>query len=372
MAQETPLAGVHRELGAKLVDFAGWSMPVRYGSETAEHVAVRTAAGLFDLSHMGEVEVSGPEAARALDRALVGRASAIGVGRARYSLVVGEDGGTIDDLVVYRLAEDRFLVVANAANSGAVAAELAVRAEGFDADVHDASGEWALVAVQGPRSVDVLSGVVEVTGSGGADPASLRYYAIAPAVLAGHDVLLARTGYTGEDGFEVYCRPDAAEGVWRALLAVGRPHGLVPAGLSCRDTLRLEAGMPLYGHELTRQTTPFEAGLGRVVAFDKPDGFVGDAALARRRDEGPAVVLVGLVAAGKRSPRAGQAVVDPSSGEEVGAVTSGSPSPTLGRPIAMAYVPGDLADAGTRLEVDVRGSREPVEVVALPFYARER
>lgn len=366
MAQETPLADVHRELGAKLVDFAGWSMPVRYGSETAEHHAVRTAAGLFDLSHMGEVEVSGPEAGRALDRALVSRPSAIGVGRARYSVICAEDGGVIDDLVVYRLADDRFLVVANAANSDAVVAELTARTEGFDAEVRDASRLWALVAVQGPRSAEVLAATSD------ADVAALKHYAVVEAHVAGHDVLLARTGYTGEDGFEVYCRPDAAEGVWRALAEAGEPHGLVPAGLSCRDTLRLEAGMPLYGHELTRETTPFEAGLGRVVVFGKPDGFVGEAALERRRDEGPAAVLVGLVAEGKRSPRAGQAVVDPSSGKAVGTVTSGSPSPTLGSPVAMAYVPGGLAEPGTRLEVDVRGSRVPAQVVALPFYVRER
>ncbi|TXR56102.1 glycine cleavage system aminomethyltransferase GcvT [Quadrisphaera setariae] len=364
MARETPLAAVHRALGAKLVDFAGWAMPVRYGSETAEHLAVRTAAGLFDLSHMGEVVVSGPEAARALDRALVGRASAIGVGRARYSMLCAEDGGVLDDLVVYRLDQDRFFVVANAANADAVAAELTSRAAGFDAEVHDASAEWALVAVQGPRSAEVLAATSD------ADVAALRYYAVVEARLAGHEVLLARTGYTGEDGFEVYCGPDAAEDVWAALAAAGGPLGLVPAGLSCRDTLRLEAGMPLYGHELTRETTPFEAGLGRVVVFGKPDGFVGEQALARRRDEGPAAVLVGLVAEGKRSPRAGQAVVDPTSGEAVGTVTSGSPSPSLGSPIAMAHVPVALAEPGTRLEVDVRGSRVPAQVVALPFYTR--
>ncbi|PWJ47861.1 aminomethyltransferase [Quadrisphaera granulorum] len=364
MGQETPLVGVHRELGAKLVDFAGWSMPVRYGSETAEHVAVRTAAGLFDLSHMGEVEVRGPEAGRALDRALVGRASAIGVGRARYSMLCAPDGGIIDDLVVYRLADDSYLVVANAANSDEVAAELAARAEGFDAVVHDASHQWALVAVQGPRSAEVVAQISD------ADVPSLKYYAADPARVAGHDVLLARTGYTGEDGFEVFCRPDAAVDVWRAAAAAGGPLGLVPAGLSCRDTLRLEAGMPLYGHELTRETSPFEASLGRVVVFGKPDGFVGEDALAQRRDAGPARLLVGLLAEGKRSPRATQAVVDPSSGETVGEVTSGSPSPTLGRPIAMAYVPATLSEPGTRLEVDVRGSRVPAEVVALPFYTR--
>ncbi|MBC3760642.1 glycine cleavage system aminomethyltransferase GcvT [Quadrisphaera oryzae] len=366
MSKQTPLAELHRELGAKLVDFAGWAMPVRYGSETAEHHAVRTAAGLFDLSHMGEVEVRGPEAARALDRALVGRPSAIRVGGARYSMICAQDGGTIDDLVVYRLAEDSYLVVANASNSDEVAAELTARAQGFDAAVHDASTEWALVAVQGPRAAEVVAAVSD------ADVASLKYYSIARARAAGHEVLLARTGYTGEDGFEVYCRPDAAEDVWRAATAAGEPVGLVPAGLSCRDTLRLEAGMPLYGHELTRSTTPFEAGLGRVVVFGKPDGFVGEEALRRRRDDGPAEVLVGLTTSGKRSPRAGQQVLDPETGTAVGTVTSGSPSPTLGHPVAMAYVPGGLSDPGTALEIDVRGTREPAVVVQLPFYTRSQ
>ena len=361
----TPLHEIHQALGASFTDFAGWSMPVRYGSETAEHHAVRTTAGLFDLSHMGEIEVTGAEAGRALDRALVGRPSKIGIGRARYSMVCAEDGGIIDDLVVYRLEQERYLVVANASNVHVVAPALVERAEEYDAVVRDASQDWALIAVQGPASAAIVGALTDL------DVPSLKYYAIDAGTVAGVDVLLARTGYTGEDGFEIYCAPSSAAAVWEAITEAGTSHGLQPAGLACRDTLRLEAGMPLYGHELNRETTPFEAGLGRVVSFDKPDGFVGDAALAVRREEGPRSVLVGLVAAGRRSPRAGYAIVDPDTGDEIGTVTSGFPSPTLGRPIAMAYVRPDLAAAGTKVQVVVRGSREDAEIVDLPFYCKK-
>ncbi|WP_408895771.1 glycine cleavage system aminomethyltransferase GcvT [Nocardioides sp. R1-1] len=364
--RRTPLHDVHAALGASFTDFAGWQMPVRYGSETAEHRAVRTAAGLFDLTHMGEIELTGPGAGAALDRALVGRPSAIGVGRARYSMICAEDGGIIDDLVVYRLADEHFLVVANASNVAVVAPEIAARAEGHDATVHDSSADWALLAVQGPASAEILAGLTEL------DVPSLRYYAIEAGSVAGADALVARTGYTGEDGFEVYCRPADAAAVWDALQRAGEPHGLVPAGLACRDTLRLEAGMPLYGNELTRDTTPYEANLGRVVALDKPEGFVGQAALAARKEQGPRRVLVGLVASGRRSPRAGYPVLDPATGAEVGEVTSGAPSPTLERPIAMAYVPPALATPGTRLQVSLRGAREDADVVELPFYTRAR
>lgn len=361
--RHTPLHDVHRGLGAVLTEFAGWTMPLRYGSETAEHHAVRRSAGLFDLTHMGEIEVTGPDAAAALDHALTGPLSAVAVGRARYTMLCAPDGGVLDDLVVYRLQAERYLVVANAANVAVVFAALVERAAAFDAAVRDVSGDWALIAVQGPRSADVLRGVTA------SDVDALRYYAIDPAVLAGLPVLLARTGYTGEDGFEVYCAPADAAAVWAALSAAGEAHGLVPAGLACRDTLRLEAGMPLYGQELTAGRTPFEAGLGRVVAVDKP-AFVGRDALLGRRATGPAELLVGLLPAGRRAPRHGYDVLDPDTGARIGTVTSGAPSPTLGRPIAMAYVPADRAAVGTVLAVDIRGSRDTVTVVELPFYRR--
>jgi aminomethyltransferase len=364
MSIRTPLHEIHQALGASFTDFAGWEMPIRYGSETVEHNAVRTTAGLFDLCHMGQIELVGPEAGRALDYALVGRASAIGIGRARYSMICAEDGGIIDDLVVYRLEEDRYLIVANASNVDVVAPAIAERAHGYDVVVHDASHEWALLAVQGPASPAIVAALTDL------DVPSLKYYAIDAGTLAGIDVLLARTGYTGEDGFEVYCAPEHAVAVWAVIVGAGAAHGLVPAGLACRDTLRLEAGMPLYGHELTRDTTPFEAGLGRVVALDKPEGFVGDVALAARKDQGPRSTLVGLVTTGRRSPRAGYPILDPSTGEQVGVVTSGSPSPTLGHPVAMAHVAPHLGAVGTKLQVAVRGTPEDAEVVALPFYTR--
>jgi len=364
MSKHTPLYAVHARLGAHFTDFAGWAMPVRYGSETSEHHAVRTTAGLFDLCHMGELELVGPGAAAALDYALVGKPSAIGVGRARYSMICDPNGGIIDDLVVYRLAAEHFLVVANASNVGAVHAALAWRVVGFETELLNASDDWALIAVQGPASAAIVAELTEL------DVPALKYYAIDAGTLDGTDVLLARTGYTGEDGFEVYCRPADAVAVWAALTDAGESHGLVPAGLACRDTLRLEAGMPLYGQELSREVTPYEAGLGRVVNFTKEGGFVGDAALAARRDEGATRTLVGLRSTGRRSPRLGYPVLDPGTGDVVGQVTSGAPSPTLGHPIAIAYVPNRFEEPGTRLAVDIRGAHEGVEVVALPFYRR--
>ncbi|WP_156758177.1 glycine cleavage system aminomethyltransferase GcvT [Actinokineospora pegani] len=363
MSTPSPLHAVHEALGASFTDFAGWTMPLRYGSQLAEHEAVRTAAGLFDLSHMGEIVLTGPDAAATLDYALVGKLSAVKPGRARYTMVCGGDGGVLDDLVVYRLADDEYMVVANAANAAAVADALAERAAGFDVEVADRSAATALIAVQGPRSAAILAQVTD------ADLGALKYYASAPAVAAGVDVLLARTGYTGEDGFELYVAGERAPEVWRALTDAGAAHGLVPCGLACRDTLRLEAGMPLYGNELDATRTPFDAALGRVVKFDKGD-FVGRAALERRRDaDVPEKVLVGLVAEGRRSPRHGYPVLA-ADGTEVGTVTSGSLSPTLGHPIALAYVPTAVSAPGTALSVDIRGTAVPVEVVALPFYQR--
>lgn len=297
MSKRTPLHDVHAELGASFTDFAGWSMPLRYTSELAEHHAVRKTAGIFDLTHMGEIELSGPEAGRALDHALVGQPSKIAVGRARYSMLVHDTGGVLDDLVVYRLAEEEYLVVANASNALVVLSCLRDRIDGYHATIRDASSDWALIAVQGPNSPAIVGELADV------NVPSLKYYAIDRARLADRDVLLARIGYTGEDGFEIYCHPQDAVAIWQAVSTAGAAHDLVPCGLACRDTLRLEAGMPLYGQELTVRTTPFDAGLGH--------------------------------------------------------------------PVAMAYVPTDRSEPGTTFLVDIRGSREPAEVVALPFYRRQ-
>jgi glycine cleavage system T protein (aminomethyltransferase) len=363
----TPLTATHQRLGAMLTDFAGWLMPLRYRSETAEHTAVRTAAGLFDLSHMGELIVTGSGAADALDYALTGTASAIAPGRARYTMICAPDGGVIDDLIVYRLAEQEYMVVANAANAATVAAELAERAAGHNAAVADRTDDCALIAVQGPRAAAILGTLTD------ADLGQLRYYASCRAEVTGRPVLLARTGYTGEDGFEIFCLPADAERIWQALTDAGTPEGLIPAGLAARDTLRLEAGMPLYGNELTRDVTPYEAGLGRVVKLDKPADFVGRAALAERAAAGPARVLTGLLGQSRRVPRHGYPVL--CDGEPCGTVTSGAPSPTLGKPIAMAYLTAKAAeraaaDQAARFAVEIRGSAEPATAVPLPFYRR--
>ncbi|HEY2687072.1 MAG TPA: glycine cleavage system aminomethyltransferase GcvT [Streptosporangiaceae bacterium] len=368
--RRTPLTGVHESLGATLTGFAGWLMPLRYGSETAEHTAVRTAAGLFDLSHMGEIMVTGPDAAAALDYALTGQPSALAPGRARYTMICAPDGGILDDLIVYRLADGEFLVVANAANTDVVLRTLADRASG-DVKVTDRTADYALIALQGPNAARILAPVTD------ADLSAVKYYASYPAAVAGHQILLARTGYTGEDGFELFTRPQDAEAVWAALTAAGAAGGLVPAGLAARDTLRLEAGMPLYGNELGPGLTPFDAGLGRVVRLDKPGDFVGRSALAKRAESEPVRELIGLAVQSRRVPRHGYSVLW--DGAVSGQVTSGAPSPTLGQPIAMAYVDADVArqarQAGAdgapgRLAVDVRGSAEPAALVPLPFYHR--
>ncbi|GAA3800965.1 glycine cleavage system aminomethyltransferase GcvT [Cellulomonas soli] len=374
----SPLHDEHVALGAALTSFAGWQMPLRYSSDIAEHQAVRAAAGLFDLSHMGELWITGPEAAAGLDAALVGNLSAVTLGRARYTMICAEDGGVIDDLVVYRRGPERFLIVANASNVHVVREALLERLAGFDATLTDESLTTALVAVQGPRAEEILTGLTAA-----ADVETVRsmpYYAAAEATVDGHAALVARTGYTGEDGFELFVPAAEAPALWRALLAAGEPLGLVPAGLSARDSLRLEAGMPLYGNELDRTTTPHDAGLGRVVKLDKvaadgsPLPFVGRAALEARAHASGARTLVGLVGLGRRAARHGYDLVASTEPDAptVGTVTSGAPSPTLGHPIAMAYVTPELSAEGTELAVDVRGRREPVRVVALPFYRRPR
>jgi aminomethyltransferase len=371
LPRRTPLTSVHERLGATLTGFAGWLMPLRYGSETAEHNAVRTAAGLFDLSHMGEIMVTGPGAAAALDYALVGQPSVLAPGRARYTMIAAPDGGILDDLIVYRLADGEFLVVANAANTDVVVKALTERA-GAGAQVTDRTDEYALIALQGPNAVSILTPLTD------ADLAAVKYYASYPATVAGREVLLARTGYTGEDGFELFTAPENAEAIWAALTEAGAGHGLHPAGLAARDTLRLEAGMPLYGNELGRDLTPYDAGLGRVVKLDKPGDFVGRAALAERAVASPQRELVGLVSRSRRVPRHGYDVLWDQAAR--GTVTSGAPSPTLGRPIAMAYVePGVALEAReaargggqpSRLAVDIRGNAEEADIVPLPFYRR--
>ncbi len=362
--RDTPLRAVHERLGATLTDFAGWRMPLRYASETAEHRAVRGDAGLFDLCHMGQLTVTGGGAGAALDYAVCGWPSALAVGRARYTMLCAPDGGILDDLIIYRRAADEFLVIANAANAAVVRAAIAERAASSvasGAEVTDLSGAVGLLSIQGPNAPGRLSALTDLPLDG------LPYYAGAYATVAGCATWLARTGYTGEDGFEISCAAADCEKLWAALSAAG--GGVPPAGLAARDTLRLEAGMPLYGNELGPDITPYEVGLERVVRLDKPGDFVGRDALAERAAQGPRRTLIGLVGKTRRVPRHGYPVVAGPDRAEAGLVTSGAPSPTLGMPIAMASV---LAGTTGPFHIEVRGNLELAEVTELPFYDRRK
>ncbi|UKA50840.1 glycine cleavage system aminomethyltransferase GcvT [Arthrobacter sp. FW305-123] len=377
----TALYEEHKKLRASFTDFGGWQMPLKYSSELAEHHAVRKTAGLFDLSHMGEVWVSGPEAAAFLDYALVGKISAMAVGKAKYSLICQEDGGIIDDLIVYRRPSpeegtEKFLVVPNAGNAAVVAAALLERAAGFDVVVEDASSGTSLIAVQGPLAESILLRLVPAEQH--ALVTDLKYYAAVdvPFTFDGgtQELLLARTGYTGEDGFEIFAANESAAALWQAIADAAEEGELTPAGLASRDSLRLEAGMPLYGNELSREGNPFAAGLGPVVALSKEGDFVGKEALAALKADGAGATsgrkLVGLKGLGRRAGRGHYPVLK--DGAVVGEVTSGQPSPTLGYPVALAYVDVEHSELGTALDIDLRGKSEPFEVVALPFYKRQK
>jgi aminomethyltransferase len=362
--RRTPLHAAHQALGARLVPYAGYEMPVQYASIIEEHRTVRSSVGLFDLSHMGELLVGGPEALAFVRYAVVSDPGALEPGQAQYSMLCAEDGGIIDDLIVYR-TDEGYLIVCNAANHEAVVEHLgALRTRGdFDATVEDRSERTALIAPQGPRAVELLTPLTDL------DLASLGYYRSVRGTVTGIECLVARTGYTGEDGFELFGDARRAPALWDALLAAGAALGIRPCGLGSRDTLRLEAGMPLYGNELDRGVNPFEANLGRVVKLEKGE-FVGRAALAAVQQSGPRRKLVGLVMRDNAIARHGYPVlVD---GKEVGVVTSGTASPTLDRRIAMAYLPAQAAAVGDEVEVVVRDRPYRAEQVKLPFYKRPR
>jgi aminomethyltransferase len=347
-----------------MVPFAGWEMPVQYGGIIDEHRTVRSAVGLFDLSHMGEIGIAGPEALAFARYALVSDPGTLEPGQAQYSMLCEESGGIIDDLIVYR-TDNGYLLVCNAANHDAVLEHLErLRHHGdFDAALDDRSDRTALIAPQGPRAAELLRSLTDLDLDG------LGYYRSMPATVAGIDCLLARTGYTGEDGFELFVGARHAGRLWDTLIEAGTPFGLKPCGLGSRDTLRLEAGMPLYGNELGRDTNPYEANLGRVVKLDKGE-FSGRAALASVQQTGPQRKLVGLVMRDNAIARHGYPVrVD---GADAGAVTSGTASPTLGEPIAMAYVPVAAAAPGREVEVVVRERPYRAEQVKLPFYKRPK
>jgi aminomethyltransferase len=358
--RRTPLYERHLEAGARMVDFAGWEMPVQYAGVIEEHRAVRTAAGLFDVSHMGEVRVRGAGAEGLLQRLTPNDVSKLTPGRAHYSGLLTERGTYIDDVLVYRLGAEDFMVVVNASNASRDFEWIASRAAG-KAEVTDVSDRYALLALQGPLALSILAPLATPEISG------LKYYGFAEGMVDGASALISRTGYTGEDGFEIYLAPEEAPRIWQRLLE----GGALPAGLGARDTLRLEAAMALYGHEIDETTTPFEAGLGWVVKLDKGD-FLGRDALVSQKAAGVPRKLVGFEVRGRGIARQGHGVLAKDGVAIAGAVTSGTWSPTFERALGMAYVPPKMAPPGTPLGLDVRGKPVPATVVEMPFYRRPR
>ena len=358
--RRTALNAVHRASGAKMVEYCGWEMPVEYSGITREHLAVRTAAGLFDVSHMGEIEVRGPQACALLQYATSNDVARLHDGQAQYSALMLANGSAVDDCIVHRFAADHYLVCVNAANTDKDFAWM-VECNTFGAEVGNVSDQYAQIALQGPRAVEILAKVADSA------PGSLRYYWFERGRCAGIEGILARTGYTGEDGFEFYFSPERAAELWNALLEAGRAEGLIPAGLGARNTLRLEAGYPLYGHELDERTTLLEANLGWIAKLDKGE-FLGREALLRQRAEGLPKQLVGFEMEGRAPARDGFAVR--ADGAAVGKVTSASPAPYLKKNIGMAYVPPAFADPGKRIDIEIRLRAESAKIVKLPFYRR--
>jgi aminomethyltransferase len=360
--RRTPLYDRHLAAGAKMVEFAGWEMPVQYEGLMAEHRAVRQAAGLFDVSHMGEFRVTGPDAVACIQALTPNDVAKLAPGRIHYSAFLTEQGTYVDDLLVYRIGANELMIVVNAANAAGDFAWATGHARG-DAKIEDVSDDYALIALQGPKAVEILRPLT------GVDLSAIRYYGFAKGEVSGRGAIVSRTGYTGEDGFELYVAPDDAAAIWDALLDAGRPDGLVPAGLGARDTLRLEAAMALYGHELDRTVTPWQAGLDWTVKLDQGD-FLGRGALVAQRASGIGRKLIGFVVEGRGIARQGHTLHQ--GDRQVGVVSSGTFSPTFEKALGLAYVEEPLAAPGTAVEIDVRGKRIPARLASIPFYKRSK
>ena len=360
--RKTPLHALHVAAGARMVEFAGWHMPLQYTGVLAEHERVRTRVGLFDVSHMGELRVRGPQALECVQHLTCNDVGKLAPGRAQYTALLTTEGGFVDDLLVYQLAPGDYLAVVNASNTAKDFAWCTEHARGHDAQVTDESGAWAQLALQGPRAEAVLAQCTSAPLGG------LPSFAFVRADVAGvGECIVSRTGYTGEDGFEIYAPWAGGPAIWRALTEAGAAHELAPVGLAARDTLRLEAALSLYGNDIDDTTTPWQAGLGWIVKMGKGE-FVGREALAREKERGPARKLVGFEMRGRAIARHGHDVLH--EGHAVGAVTSGTFAPFLKRSLGMAYVPTALASPGTPIQVDVRGRAEEAVVVPTPFYRR--
>ena len=362
--KRTPLYEQHRALGARLVEFGGWEMPVQYSSILEEHQAVRTHAGLFDVSHMGEFKVEGTEALAFLQYLVPNDVSRLAIHQALYTQLCLPNGGTIDDLLIYRLAEQQYMLVVNAANIDKDFAWVQGQAQHFqNVSVINQSDTTALVALQGPEAQAILQPLTDI------DLAGIRYYHCAAGQVDGIDCIVSRTGYTGEDGFELYCAPVDVVKLWNDLLATGKSRGLLPAGLGARDTLRLEAGLCLYDHELDEQTNPLEARLGWTVKLSKGD-FIGRKPLLTAKEQGPKRLLVGIEMLERGIPRSGYSIY--ADDQQIGTLTSGAPSPTLHKNIGMGYVDAAHVTIGQAVRIDIRGKRTAAQIVALPFYKRKR
>jgi len=359
----TPLYDEHVKLGARMVPFAGWEMPVQYRGVTEEHKAVRTAAGIFDVSHMGQLLLRGEHAAEVVNYLITNDAKKLVDGQALYTCACNESGGILDDLIVYRVEATSWLIVCNASNREKIVAHFRKYAENH-CEFEDASDRTAMIALQGPKALEIAA----LAGGDGPALAQLPNFHFRDAVLANVHTTVARTGYTGEDGIELFCAPEHAAQVFRVLIDLGRAHGLEPAGLGARDTLRLEARLSLYGNDIDETTNPIEAGLGWVVKLDKGD-FIGRDALERVKREGPHRKLVGFEMTGRGIARHGYPLLD-SQGVKVGVCTSGSPGPTVGKNIGLGYLPVAMSAIGTKFLVDCRGRSVEAVVVKTPFDKR--
>jgi aminomethyltransferase len=366
MLKRTALFEEHQKLGGRLIDFGGWELPVQYSGVMEEHLACRAGVGLFDVSHMGEVHVDGPGAEKYLNYLVSNNVAKLAVGQAQYTVMCNEQGGLVDDLVIYRRAADRFLVVVNASNTEKDFAWMKkiLAKSGINARISDESAKYTQIAVQGRKAAETLQALTDTP------LAPIRNYWFAEGtVLKGIPAILARTGYTGEDGFEVYVPWERGPEVWRALLESGAKHGIKPCGLGARDTLRLEMKYPLYGHELSDETNPLEAGLGWVVKLDKGD-FVGRGPIAEAKQRGLRRSLVGLKLLERGIPRQGYPVFTADGAARIGELTSGTQSPSLKQAIGIAYVAVAQASVGTRVAVEIRGAKVPAEIIPTPFYKR--